>query len=217
MGCIIELPLSSRLSDPVRFPTLYYILKASMCDGEDLLKMHPRTCNHRFSEDWKNRAEMISTDKSKQQTYINYPKYPDINNAKVKEFCAQFNAQLALYRGKKGGYGREWLMDSAEKMPAYLWWDQCGSSTPQLQAVARSVLAQPGSASICERINSEFEFVKDRRRNRLHHSKANKLVGLFHNLRLLKRMNQRAYVEPAVAWSADELHSGIAKFGIENY
>ena len=39
-----------------------------------------------------------------------------------------------------------------------------------------------------ERINSEFEFVKDRRRNRLSHEKANKLVALFHNLRLLKRM-----------------------------
>ena len=44
------------------------------------------------------------------------------------------------------------------------------------------VLSQPASASIIERINSEFAFVKDRRRNRLSHKKANKLVGLFHNL-----------------------------------
>ena len=49
---------------------------------------------------------------------------------------------------------------------------------------------EPASASICERINSEFAFVKDRRRNRLAHCKANKLVGLFHNLRLLKRMQK---------------------------
>eukprot|EP00327_Prymnesium_parvum_P010989 CAMPEP_0184382572 /NCGR_PEP_ID=MMETSP0007-20130409/6437_1 /TAXON_ID=97485 /ORGANISM="Prymnesium parvum, Strain Texoma1" /LENGTH=64 /DNA_ID=CAMNT_0026728661 /DNA_START=398 /DNA_END=589 /DNA_ORIENTATION=+ len=64
-------------------------------------------------------------------------------------------------------------MDSAEHMPAHLWWDQHGSSVPELQAVARMVLAQPGSASICERINSEFAFVKDRRRNKLQHDKAN--------------------------------------------
>ena len=47
---------------------------------------------------------------------------------------------------------------------------------PELQCFARMVLAQPASASICERINGEFEFVKDRRRNRLDHEKANKLV-----------------------------------------
>ena len=74
-----------------------------------------------------------------------------------------------------------------------MWWDTHGSTTPELQTVARMVLAQPASASICERINSEFAFVKDRRRNSLAHSKANKLVGLFHNLRLLKRMRQVTY------------------------
>ena len=47
---------------------------------------------------------------------------------------------------------------------------------PELQCFARMVLAQPASASICERINGEFEFVKDRRRNRLDHEKAKKLV-----------------------------------------
>lgn len=56
---------------------------------------------------------------------------------------------------------------SAEKMPAYLWWDMHGSSTPELQYVARIVLAQPASASIIERINSEFGFIKDRKRNKL--------------------------------------------------
>ena len=61
------------------------------------------------------------------------------------------------------------------------------------------ILAQPASASICERINSEFEFVKDRRRNRLSHYKANKLVRLFHNLRLLKRMKKPQYSEPMIS------------------
>jgi len=74
------------------------------------------------------------------------------------------------------------------------------------------VLAQPASASICERINSEFAFVKDRRRNSLAHSKANKLVGLFHNLRLLKRMRQVTYAEPAIAWTDDLEQSSVTKF-----
>ena len=107
-------------------------------------------------------------------------------------------------------------MDAAKDMPGYLWWDQHGATVPELQAVARMILAQPGSASICERINSEFEFVKDRRRNRLGHEKANKLVALFHNLRLLKRMKKPNYTEPMIAWGdTDEVdveHSRVIKY-----
>ena len=108
-------------------------------------------------------------------------------------------------------------MDEAEKMPAYLWWDTNGSSVPQLRQVACLVLSQPASASIIERINSEFAFIKDRRRNRLQHERANKLVALFHNLNLLHRVSRRSYSEPAVGWTADETHSGITKWGIVNY
>ena len=57
----------------------------------------------------------------------------------------------------------------------------------------------------------------NRRRNRLGHEKANKLVGLFHNLRLMAKMKKPAYVEPAVGWNDDELKSGITKFGIVNH
>ena len=37
------------------------------------------------------------------------------------------------------------------------------------------------------------------RRNRLGHEKADKLVSLFHNLRLLKRMKKPNYTEPMIA------------------
>ena len=45
----------------------------------------------------------------------------------------------------------------------------------------------------------------------------NKLVGLFHNLRLMAKMNKTQYVESAVGWNDDELKSGITKFGIVNH
>ena len=108
-------------------------------------------------------------------------------------------------------------MESAAELPAYLWWDQNGASVPELQAVAVMVLAQPASASICERINSEFEFVKDRRRNRLCHAKADKLVRCFHNLRLIHKMRKSEYTEPAVGWSHDAEKSGIMKFSVANH
>ena len=74
-----------------------------------------------------------------------------------------------------------------------------------------------GSSSICERINSEFAFIADRRRNRLAHARANKLVSCFHNLRLLKRMTKTNYTEPAVGWTEEDTTSGITKYGIVNY
>jgi hypothetical protein len=103
-------------------------------------------------------------------------------------------------------------------MPAADWWHEMyGSSVPELQEIAMLVLSQPASASIIERINSEFAFVKDRRRNRLGHKKANLLVGLFHNLRLLKRMQKPTYTEPAIGWNDEEMKSGIVKYGVAKY
>ena len=58
-----------------------------------------------------------------------------------------------------------------------MWWDANGASCPELQYLARHVLSHPASASIIERINSEFAFDKDPRRNKLEHGKANKLAG----------------------------------------
>jgi hypothetical protein len=163
---------------------------------------------------WKARSKMISNYPSKQQTLTDYPEYPTSSDPDVKAFCAAANAQLAIYRGKKGMFSREWIMDSARDMPVYQWWDQNGSSVPELQTFARMVLAQHASASICERINSEFEFVKARRRNRLGHEKANLLVGLFHNLRLLKRMKKPQYTEPTIAWNDDVEKTGVTTYAI---
>ena len=93
------------------------------------------------------------------------------------------NAQLEMYRSKQGIFARPAVIKAAESMPAHKWWNQNGASVPrELRSVACLVLAQPASASIIERINSEFAFVKDRRRNRLCHSRANKLVSLLESL-----------------------------------
>ena len=173
--------------------------------------------DNRFSSPWQLRIEFVVANPKKYLEYTSYPKYPNKNTAGVKEFCVKVNEQLQLYRDGVGAFGRSWLMDTAEKMPAHHWWAQYGSSVPQLQAFACLVLSQAGSSSICERINSEFAFIADRRRNRLSHARANKLVSCFHNLRLLKRMTKTNYTEPAVGWTEEDTTSGITKYGIVNY
>lgn len=170
-----------------------------------------------FEVAWKKRAELIKGDSSKQSTWAHYPKYPSADNGNVKVFCQKVSAQLAIYRGRKGIFARDWIMEGAAEMPAYMWWEMHGSSVPELQIVACIVLAQPSSASICERINGEFAFVKDIRRNRLGHVKTNKLVGLFHNLRLRNRMKAPMYSEPVIGWNDDENKSGIIKYGVTHY
>lgn len=55
-------------------------------------------------------------------------------------------------------------------------------------------------------------------RNRLGHVRSNKLVALFHNLRLLFRMKKTSYEEPAVAWAdVEKAESGISKYGVAHY
>ena len=173
--------------------------------------------DNRFSSQWQERKDFVVANPKKYLETTSYPKYPDKNTAAVKAFCVKVNEQLQLYRDGVGTFGRGWLLDTAEKMPAHHWWAQYGASVPQLQTFACLVLAQAGSASICERINSEFAFIADRRRNKLAHARANKLVSCFHNLRLLKRMGQTNYTEPAVSWTEEETTSGITKYGIVNY
>ena len=166
---------------------------------------------------WKVRSDFIAKDKKNWESYLHYPKYPTKTSPEVKLFCRKCSEQLHHYRNRKGIFASEWVFDAAETMPAHAWWDQYGSGVPELQAFARLLLAQPSSASICERINSEFAFVKDPRRNRLKHTKANKLVALFHNLRLMYRMKKPNYTEPMVGWNNEDKSTGLMKYGVTHY
>ena len=84
---------------------------------------------------WSKRKEMITLDPLTQKTLLDYPTYPDSADQDVKDFCATVNAQLTLYKGKKGIFARAWVMESARDMPAHLWWDQNGGSVPELQVL----------------------------------------------------------------------------------
>ena len=57
----------------------------------------------------------------------------------------------------------------------------------------------------------------DRRRNRLGHGKSNMLVGLFHNLRLLKRMRKLLYTEQCVGWNDEDDKTGTSSFALVVY
>ena len=77
--------------------------------------------------------------------------------------------------------------------------------------------SRPSSAQPTSPTAAEFAFIKDPRRNRLEHNRANKLVALFHNLRLITRATKPRYVEPAIGWNDDDFNTGVTKFGVANY
>ena len=49
------------------------------------------------------------------------------------------------------------------------------------------------------------------------HIKANKLVGLFHNLRLIKKMRNLNYTETCVGWNEEDDKTGLVKYGVTHY
>ena len=72
-----------------------------------------------------------------------------------------------------------------QKCSPYAWWDFEGACGKLLAPIAKRVLAQTVSTSSCERNWSSYSFVHDRKRNRLLPKRANDLVFVYTNSRLL--------------------------------
>ncbi|KHN03669.1 hypothetical protein glysoja_035412, partial [Glycine soja] len=70
------------------------------------------------------------------------------------------------------------------------WWVMHGSSTPILQKVALKLLVQPCSSSCCERNWSTYSFIHYLKRNKMDPKRAEDLVFVHSNLRLLSRKEE---------------------------
>ncbi|KAF7812715.1 Dimer_Tnp_hAT domain-containing protein [Senna tora] len=71
------------------------------------------------------------------------------------------------------------------------WWIMYGSSTPLLQNLALKLLSQPCSSSCCERNWSIYSFIHSVRRNKITPKRAEDLVFVHTNLRLLSRQSSK--------------------------
>ncbi|XP_059671005.1 uncharacterized protein LOC132316546 [Cornus florida] len=67
------------------------------------------------------------------------------------------------------------------------WWANHSALTPMLQALAFELLSQPASSSCCERNWSTYSLLQSIKRNRLTTSRAEDLVFVYCNFRLLSR------------------------------
>ncbi|XP_048131980.1 uncharacterized protein LOC115732504 isoform X2 [Rhodamnia argentea] len=79
-------------------------------------------------------------------------------------------------------------------MEPKMWWVEHGACAPMLQKIAFKLLAQPSSSSCAERNWSTYSFVQSARRHRMTPRRAEDLVFIHSNLRLLSRKDPR-YLE----------------------
>jgi len=89
----------------------------------------------------------------------------------------------------KAGFGGELGAASAQRMAPCAWWKCYGACAPQLQFLAMRALSQPASASSAEQSWSQYDYVHNKRRNRLKTDVASKLCYVHQNLRLVRRLH----------------------------
>ncbi|GAV60089.1 Dimer_Tnp_hAT domain-containing protein, partial [Cephalotus follicularis] len=107
--------------------------------------------------------------------------FPDVKERRlVNQEFDRFSGGLDAF-GSFDSLEDRWVLDPKA------WWLVHGSSAPILQNLALKLLGQPCSSSCCERNWSTYSFIHSMRRNKISPKRAEDLVFLHTNLRLLSR------------------------------
>ncbi|PKA63245.1 hypothetical protein AXF42_Ash017713 [Apostasia shenzhenica] len=106
------------------------------------------------------------------------------------------NEEFGKFFLSLGSFGDPDCISDRAIMDPNIWWAIYGASTPLLQQLAMRLLGQPSSSSYCERNWSTYSFIHSMRRNKIQPQRAEDLVYVHNNLRLLSRRSPY-YVEQA--------------------
>ncbi|XP_004299161.1 PREDICTED: uncharacterized protein LOC101293587 [Fragaria vesca subsp. vesca] len=124
------------------------------------------------------------------------PPHQDSEIAKERKECLKkyyanedqmrlVNEEFASFSACLDEFANSDSMSDRGKMDPMKWWIVHGSTTPNLQKIALKLLGQPCSSSCCERNWSTYTFIHSLRRNRITPQRAEDLVFVHNNLRLL--------------------------------
>ncbi|KAL6550574.1 hypothetical protein OROMI_021062 [Orobanche minor] len=114
-----------------------------------------------------------------------------------------YRHQLAKFQGKQGMFGSLAAKIDAVTMSPISWWSTYGAETPELSEVAIKVLSQPISSSSAERVWSTYSYIHSVKRNRLNSVRADKLVYIHSNIRLISRFTSGYNDGPYKRWDID--------------
>jgi len=111
--------------------------------------------------------------------------------------------QFNRYRMREGVFGDPQVQEMAKSMSvAWRWWLLDGAFVPELQNVVLRLLAQVASSCSCATLNSEADYLKPLKANRLHYVSYERLVHTHHNLRILDNIKDPGYIEQPIEWVA---------------
>ncbi|KAJ8424006.1 hypothetical protein Cgig2_032390 [Carnegiea gigantea] len=108
-----------------------------------------------------------------------------------------------FHQRKRGLFAKLACQEDAVHMDPVDWWSTYGSETPELDEVAKKFLSQPMSSSSAERNWSTYSYIHSVKRNRLNNAKADKLVFIHSNIRLLSRFSKSYTSGPYKYWDID--------------
>ena len=100
------------------------------------------------------------------------------------------NVEFANYAEAREGFDDIDAMGDLGKIGAKEWWIVHGVHAPTLQKLALKLLGQPSSSSCCERNWSTCSFIHSLKRNKMAPQRAEDLVFIHSNLRLLSRKSE---------------------------
>ncbi|XP_026438026.1 uncharacterized protein LOC113336291 [Papaver somniferum] len=108
----------------------------------------------------------------------------------VPEEAAVIRHQISDFVSNGGCFARPQAIADRAKMSAKQWWGLYGGGAPELYNLAMRVLSQSVNSSCAERCWSTYSYIHSVKRNKLGADRAEKLVYVHYNQRLLAR--QRA-------------------------
>ncbi|KAF7831478.1 uncharacterized protein G2W53_013811 [Senna tora] len=97
------------------------------------------------------------------------------------------NIEFANFSDGREGFKDIDSLNDRSAMDAKTWWLVHGVHAPILQKIALKLLGQPSSSSCCERNWGTYSFIHSVRRNKMKPKRAEDLVYVHTNLRLLSR------------------------------
>lgn len=113
---------------------------------------------------------------------------------------SKVNMELAHFSSKTGEFGDLDSIRERSILKPYDWWVVHGAHAPMLQTIALKLLAQPSSSSCAERNWKIYSFVHSMKRNKMTPQRAEDLVFIHSNLRLLSRKTPQYQVGETKMW-----------------
>lgn len=113
---------------------------------------------------------------------------------------AEALTEHAHFLAKKGLFSEPEIQMTATTVTPHVFWDQNGVELPSLRTAAMRLCAQISSSSVTERTWSNYDYVHNKRRNKLSAAKSEKLVMLYGYLRLEQSSKLSRSGDDVIPW-----------------